>query len=1370
MQTVDRRAAAWEVSDDSAALVTSSGGFTQMNEVTSKPDRARAPSAAAAAPLVVGVGASAGGLEAITALLRGLPGDAPVGLVVQHLDPSQAKALPELLARQTSLKVITAADGALVEAGQVHITPPNAELRISNGRLQVMQRPAGGAQSPLDNFFDSLARDRGRAAAGVVLSGTGADGSQGVCALRRAGASTFAQDKSALHPDMPQAATATGCVDQVLTPAEIAERLIQQTEEAAHTREGGTDDAVVIAQASSILRRATGTDFSSYKPSTVRRRLQRRMALGQHASLMRYLEVLERDALEVNALAEDLLIHVTSFFRDPAVFTTLSTQVLPRLIAEKAPGEALRVWVPGCSSGEEVYSLVMALSELTEASGREVQLKVFGTDLSEKVIERARSAVFPESIVAQVSLARLERFFVRTDLPNGQPGFQIRKELREQCVFARQDVTRDPPFSNLDLVSCRNLMIYLSSEAQRQLVPTLHYALRVGGVLMLGAAETPGSHPGFEVVDANHRIYRRGSHPSRGELLMKEPRWPGSPRVPPPQPPRSDVQREADRAVLATHAPPGVVVTESLTVVQFRGATGPFLEPSPGAATLDLLKLAREELRVDLRAVLEQARQTNAPARSEPRTLKGPAARRVIIEVLPLLPPAVVERHFIVLFDDAPEAARPTSGGEGLERGQERGQERGLERVGERGVEEALRRELASTRAYLQSVIEQLEAGNEELRAANEEVISSNQELHSTNRKMETARQQLRASNELLFTLNGEMALRNSEAMRLSDDLTNVLNSVGIAIVILSRDSRIRRFTPAAGRLLNLIAADVGRPISDIKSNLRAPDLMQLVSDVQDRLVPRERTVTDDTGHWYQLSVRPYFAGDGGVDGTVITVVDVDAIQRGKTLLAEALDYAEGIVDTVREPLLVLDEHRKVRSANRSFYRKFQVAREDLEGKPFEQLGNPRWVPPVLSAALDRLAAQPVSEDARVDDTPARFAGRSMLVSGRPLIRTGQAPWVLLAFEDLTEQMRSDAAVRRSERALREMLGAASEAILIANGNGLITYANEMAARTFGYPLEELTGLSIERLVPEERGGEQQEQEEIFTPAPGTGSTGSVIGANREVRGRKKDGTLFPAEVGLSVMEGEQGPLVVAFVSDVTARHEAEARISAYKKNLQEMAFDAALVEERQRRKLAMDLHDNIGQTLALSQIRLKAAQSALAAENSTAGARDLAEGIKLIATAITDTRELTFELSPPVLYDLGLPSAVAWLGEQLESQHHLHVVVEADSPFEKLEDETAGLLFRAVRECLTNVVKHARTGEAHVAIHRHEGMLTVVVGDQGAGFDPVKLQKYGAAKGFGLFSVREQIMRLGGTFDASSSPETGTRITLQIPLNDRKK
>lgn len=476
-----------------------------------------------------------------------------------------------------------------------------------------------------------------------------------------------------------------------------------------------------------------------------------------------------------------------------------------------------------------------------------------------------------------------------------------------------------------------------------------------------------------------------------------------------------------------------------------------------------------------------------------------------------------------------------------------------------------------------------------------------------------------------------------------------------------------------------------------------------------------------------------------------------------EALLTEARDYAEGIMDVVRQPLLVLDERRHVRTANHSFFRVFQARREQLENLPFEQLGEPRWALPELAAAVERLLATSPKDDARLEDTPTRFAGRSMLVSGRLLRRAGQPPWVLLAFEDLTEHMKADAAVRRSERALRDMLGAASEAILIAGGDGRITYANAMAARMFGYPLEELIGLHIEALVPDgPPPDESQEDRETFEGEP----SHNPLGPNRELQGRRRNGTAFPADVGLSTMEGERGPLVVAFISDMSALKEHEHRISAYKKRLQEMAFDAALVEERQRRRLAADLHDNIGQTLALAQIRLKAAM----AHPGFAADKDLGEVVKLLAQAMSDTRSLTFELSPPVLYDLGLVAALEWFGEQLEGQHGLHVDVRADERWSRLDTETAAMLFRAIRELLTNVVKHAATRVVTVTLSREANELVVVVHDQGKGFDLERLKASGASRGFGLFSVREQVLRLGGHFEVTSSPQHGTRITLRVP------
>lgn len=1289
------------------------------------------------APLLVGVGASAGGLEAVCALVRAIPRDAPLGLVVvQHLDPAHASNLPELIGRQTALAVAPAADGALVGAGEVHVIPPGVGLRIAGGRLRLVPRPAG-PHLAVDDFFESLAADRGRAAAGVVLSGTGADGAQGVCALRRAGACTFAQDHTAMHTGMPDAAVATGCVDHVLGPAEIGARLV---EVAAAPQAGGAVEGEALEQAFSLLRRASGIDFTTYKISTVQRRFQRRAALGRHPTVEAYLRSFADDPSEVAALAEDMLVHVTGFFRDPPVFAALAAE-LPGLLSGRDSSDAVRLWVPGCSSGEEVYSLVIALLEAAPP-GREPSIRAFGTDLSERAVERARAGTYPRSIADEVSPGRLQRFFTRTE-----SGYRVAQGVRDLCVFARQDVVRDPPFSRLDLVSCRNLMIYLSAPAQRRVVPVLHYSLRPGGVLLLGTSESPGEHPGFEVIDATHRIYRRRFHASRGEVILNEPqRWQSSlvgVRATAPPARQLEVQREADRLVLARCAPPGVVVADDLTVVQFRGQIGPFLEPAPGSASLDLLRLVREELREELRTTLDAARRAGAPVRGPPRLLSGDGLRGVSVEVIPLLPPGVPERHFAVLFH-AEQAARPAEQAPA-----------GAQDAAARGVEQALRDELAAARSYLQSVIEQLEAGNEELVAANEEIVSSNEELQSTNEELQTAKEELQATNEELSTINDELVQRNADAVRTNDDLNNVLSSVGVAILILGRDGRIRRFTPAAARLLNLIPADLGRPISDIRTNLKDLALAGLVTDVLDNLAPRELTVADEAGRWYQLVVRPYLTADRKVDGVVVTLVDVDLLLRGQELLTEARDYAESIVDTVREPLLVLDERRYVHSANRSFYEAFHLTRAEVVGKPLDELGIVRWSLPDLSAEVAKAqAAHEAGEPGDLVTTAAR--GPAMQVVTRALRRAGGQPnWLLLAFEDLSGKVQIDAAARRSERTLREMLNAASEAIVMSDWAGRITYANAMAARTFGYGSGELVGASIDALVPEAKRAAHVEERANFL----SGSEPRLMG--RDAHGRRKDGSLFPAEISLSVMVGEEGPLAVAFIADVTARREAEARIQAYKSALQQMAFDAALSEERQRRRIAADLHDNIGQALALAMLRFKALRAEAGGQGS-----ELAEGIGLVERALADMRSLTFELSPPVLYDLGLPAALAWLGEQFEERHHLRVAVHVQEPLARLADQTAAVLFRAVRELLTNVVKHAHAPSAAVRLASPDSTFVVQVEDRGAGFDASRLEDYGATRGFGLFSVREQVTQLGGTLQATSKVGVGTKVELRIPLD----
>jgi two-component system, chemotaxis family, CheB/CheR fusion protein len=1298
----------------------------------------------------VGVGASAGGLAATSALLRDLGAAPGVALVlIHHLDPQHDSELVGILSRATQLQVEAATDGVKVEVNHVYVMPPNAGLLIHDGRLNLVPRvEQGGLHLPINRFFESLSEDRGGLAVGVVLSGTGFDGSEGIRSIKEAGGIALAQDATALYASMPESAVATGCVDFVLPPSGLARELRRLAEHTPLRRESTDTESRArdYRRILSAMRSASGVDFASYKHSTIRRRLERRLFFHGLTDLQAYLELLQRDPTEIGALCEEALVHVTGFFRDPEAFEALRAQVFPTLVEGRASESPLRVWVPGCSTGEEVYSLAICLLEFLGEAGKTFPIKIFGTDLSLPIVERARAGRYPASVEAQVSPTRLERFFSKDE-----QGYSIRRDVRELCVFAKHDVARDAPFSRMDLISCRNLMIYLGPDLQERVLALLHYALNQPGYLLLGSAESVRAFNGFTTVDARSKLFARSSATPRLSFDFTKPR-----RQVEPEPvdahdapdmaftPRplgqADVFREADRLVLAEFAPPGVVVNDDLIIVQFRGRTATFLEHAPGAASLELLRNAREELRVPLRRTIAEARASKAPAREVDIAIFGDGEpRRVAVEVTPFW--VRTAPLFLVLFREP-----------GSEKGAEQ-PPRALDE-GERAADATLKKELASTRQYLESVIEQLEATNEELKAANEEVVSSNEELRSGNEELESAKEELQATNEELRTLNDEMRDRSAEATRLSDDLTNVLSSAEIPILILDRASCVRRFTPAAGKVFGLVPADLGRPLSDMRQvgGIGAV-LTPLVREVLEELRPRDSTIQDPRGRWHQVWVRPYKTLDGRIDGTVIAARDVDAERLSAVGLVAARKYAEDVVDTIREALVVLDDELKVTSANKAFLRYFDVKATELAGRRLGELGRPELSDPALGKQLERLRAGATIEGFLLEQPASGSGSRSFMLNARHIDGT---QLYLLALQDVTELQSARSAVQRAE--LAEIMVGAAEGIVMADQSARILFANPAAGAVFGYEVGELVGLSLELLVPEALA----ELGLVHRNGPSVPQLPRAIRPGSGLMGWRKDGTAVAIEVTLNAVAREGAPIAVAFIRDVTTQRKVEADVRAYQERLQRMSFDAVVTEERERRRIAIDLHDRLGQALALAQIKLTSVRSELVGDSRSSV--DMA--VDLLEQAITDARGLIFELSPPVLYDLGLKAALGWLSEDLDRRYGLKVEVVDDDADKPLDDAAKGVVFRAVRELLMNVLKHAQSSEARVSLGRADGRIHIDVEDRGVGFD------VGAAaplsrEGFGLLSVREQISSLGGELVVESSPGRGTIAKVRVPLQE---
>jgi two-component system, chemotaxis family, CheB/CheR fusion protein len=958
--------------------------------------------------LIVGIGASAGGLKAFEHFFSKMTPDSGMAFIlIPHLDPSHVSMLPELLRKYTEMAVLEANDGTKVESNTIYIIPRNKKMAIKHGAL-VLTEPTEprGLRLPIDTFFRSLAEDQRSDAIGVILSGTGTDGTMGLKAIKDAGGLVIAQNLASAEFDgMPRSAIETGLVDYVLAPEKIAEQLLNYAKGSRPQRRGATTTLSdkspgTLEEICHVLRSQTGHDFSAYKKSTIGRRIARRMSIHQIENPSDYLRLLEQNAQEAAALCKDLLIGVTDFFRDPEAFKVLS-RVLKGMLAKKPKDYTVRVWVPGCSSGDEVYSIGIILRECMDALKKHFNVQIFGTDIDTDAIETARAGIYPANIVKDVAPARLTRFFL-----DQSDGYHIKKEIREMAIFSIQDLIKDPPFTKLDLLSCRNVFIYLDSELQKRLLRLFHYALRRDGILFLGASETIGGYVDlFAERNKRWKIFKRrdskqvigANLPFPLEPSRREPEI--GPRAQSKEGHETWISGVAEKLLLDRYVPPCVLINKSGNILYTHGATSRYLGLPQGQASLNILAMARGRLKSALATLMRKAGMQKQPASLEGVRLRSDDKYHRLNLTATRYPGGHgAGELLLIVFEDA---------GSGKVKTRKRGRSapsRDARRVAR------LEQELWDAREQLQLVMAEKQSPDEELRSYNEELQSANEELQSVNEELETSKEELQSLNEELATVNAELQGKNEELSSANDDMRNLLDSTKIATLFLDTRLCVKRFTPEVTKVINLVQGDVGRPVGHFKTKFVDDNVAQKAQEVMDTLLPTENEISSTDGQWYLKRITPYRATNNVIGGVVVTFIDITERKRLELAAEETRKFAQDIVETVREPLVVLDSDLNVVSANTSFYRRFNLTPQLAERRSLFELNNRQWDIPELRRLLEKVLPENHSFGDFTVELDSPDLGHPILLLNARRIHRGDigTALILLALEDVSDRERKE--------------------------------------------------------------------------------------------------------------------------------------------------------------------------------------------------------------------------------------------------------------------------------------------------------------------------------------------------------------------------
>ncbi|MBF0328786.1 MAG: PocR ligand-binding domain-containing protein [Nitrospirae bacterium] len=1253
---------------------------------------------------VVGIGASAGGLEALELFFSNLPPSNDLAfVVVQHLSPDYKSLMAELLSKQTGMQVLRAEDGMKVEGGTLYVIPPKKNITIFNSKLYLMdQEHSHGLNLPIDIFFRSLAEDKGDRAIGIVMSGTGSDGTLGIRAIKGAGGMVMAQDmKSAKFDGMPRSAINTGLVDYILTPEKMPEELVKYIKHPYIHKSDKIDEMLLkegdsLSKILAVIRDRTGIDFSSYRPTTVVRRIERRISINHISSIEDYVNFVAKSFNESLTLAKELLIGVTRFFRDTEAYDTVKNIVIPAICEKTKQNETLRVWCVGCSTGEEAYSLAILFSEHLDSIQKKLDIKIFATDVDKDAIEYAGVGIYPESIVADISADRLKRFFVQADI-----GWRVNEKIRRMVVFAAHNITSDPPFSKIEFVSCRNLLIYFKPEIQKKVLSSLSFSLNCDGYLFLGNSESIGElESRYSVVDKKWKIYRNTDtfKPiTQANLTSISSRLPFKTVMSSShKPPAIDESLQSVyQSLINEYAPPAVVVDENFDVLHIFGDVNKYIKLPHGRMSLNLLKMVSKDFSLVLNTAFYKALKDKQEILYKGYKLnEDDRADVVTVKVKPITDEFTQKELLLISFESF-KCKEPL---------EQDIQTEDLQGLNQQRISD-LEQEVLYTRENLQASIEELGTSNEELQSTNEELIASNEELQSTN-------EELQSVNEELYTVNSEYQKKIEELTQLNNDIINLIRSTDIGTIFLDKKLIINRYTPAVTATINLMESDIGRPINHISTRFNYPGFIDEIKEVMATLIAKEAEIHTIDNLWFLMHISPYRTIDNEALGIVITFVDITERKKMEERLRESEQAVRLKLESILNPegnignleLGDIINTSDVQSLMDDFYKltNIGIGIIDLAGKVLVGTG---W------------------QDVCVNYHRVNSESCKNCIQSDLILSNGVAPGEFKLYKCKNNMWDISTPIMIGDKKVGNLF------------LGQFLYSDE----TINY--------KVFRSQARKYGFNEKKYLEALERVP---------------RWSKETvDTAMNFYIKFAAMLSKLSFNNIWLARSLEDRNRAEQALQQYTGQVQNLSRFLFKVQETERRSIARELHDEIGQMLTVINLSLETAASRTSSGEMHKILDEIQESVGQLLGKV---RDLSLNLRPSMLDDLGLVHALQWQFNRFTNNTKIKIMFRHSTTSNRFNPEVETAAYRIVQEAITNIARHASTEEAEVVLTENKEKLFITIEDKGKGFDSKNVLANGNT--LGLPGMRERLTMLGGSMTIISSAETGTRISIEIPKN----